>query len=106
MKELTQILQNINNCIDNYNDLPLEDYKRQSEILRDLTTNLFFLESHRVKSYEDWLRSYYKNEGSNAAREKKADNEIKERYLIKRTMTSAYKVVDSIRSTISIYKKE
>lgn len=107
MRQLEDILLKIRECVERYDNLPLEDYKEQSEILKALTSNLFYLERYRVEAYEKWLSVYYNCDlKTNAARSAWADNEVKERYLIKRVMTAAYKVVDSVRSTISIYKKE
>jgi len=105
--ELQKILDNINKNIDDYHSLQLKLVKDQSEILRSLTTNLFFLERYRIEAYEKWQSTYFQSKGtSGAAKEREADFKVPEIYQIRRIMTGAYKVVDSIRSTISIYKNE
>ena len=107
MKELTEILSNINASVDTYEGMELQEFKELSEILRALTSNLYYLEAHRVEAHTKWHEVYFTcKQPSNAAREKWADNEVKELYMIRRTMTSAYKIVEAIRSQISIYKKE
>jgi len=108
MKNLQEILSNINESVESYESLELINTNQQSEALRKLTSNLFFLEEHRVEAYENWLSTYYEmpKATSNAAKEKFCDNKVKELYMIRRIMTSGYKVADSLRSTISIYKKE
>lgn len=107
MSDLTEILATIRKGVDQYEDLKLEDTEQQSDILRTLTCNLFYLEAHRVKAHNDWHTFYFESKAvSNAAKEREADLEIKELYMIRRIMTSGYKVVDAIRSTISIHKKE
>lgn len=108
MKELQEILNNINEAVESYELLELVDTNKQSEALRKLTSNLFYLEEHRINAYNDWLTEYYEmpKGTSNAAKEKHCDNKIKELYMIRRIMTSGYKVADSLRSTISIYKRE
>lgn len=107
MKDLITILNDINTEVDKYHNLKLTLVKDQSEILRALTTNLYFLESHRIDSYKTWQSVYFQSKGtSHAAKEREADNKVTDIYMIRRIMTGAYKVVDSIRSTISIYKKE
>jgi hypothetical protein len=105
--ELTTILDSINTLIDKYHNMQLNLVKDQSEILRGLTTNLYFLERHRIDAYQTWQSVYFQSKGSSgAAKEREADFKVPEIYQIRRIMTGAYKVVDSIRSTISIYKKE
>jgi len=107
MKELQEILQNIDQCVERYDSMPLTDTLAQSDVLRSLTSNLFYLEKHRVKAHSDWMEVYYScKQTSNAARAQWADNEVKELYMIRRTMESGYQLTNAIRSTISIYKKE
>lgn len=107
MKELNEVLEEINNSIDKYHTLQLKQVIEQSEILRSLTSSLFWLEKHRVEAHEKWNSTYFKSQGkSGAAKEREADLKVPELYMIRRIMTGGYKVVDSIRSTISIHKKE
>lgn len=105
--DLYTILDNINRAVEQYHNLQLTLVKDQSEILRGLTTNLYFLEKYRIESYETWQSVYFQSKGtSGAAKEREADFKVPELYKIRRIMEGGYKVVDSIRSTISIYKKE
>lgn len=107
MNDLTTILNDINRLIENYHNLKLTLVHDQSEILRGLTTNLYFLEKHRIDAYESWQSVYFQSKGtSGAAKEREADFKVPELYKLRRIMEGGYKVVDSIRSTISIYKKE
>lgn len=105
--ELITILNQINKHIEDYHSLQLNLVKDQSEILRGLTTNLYFLEKFRIEAYENWQSVYFQSKGtSGAAKQREADLKVPELYKIRRIMEGGYKVVDSIRSTISIYKKE
>lgn len=107
MRELETILTDINTLIDKYHNLQLNLVRDQSEILRGLTTNLYFLEAYRIQYYNKWQSVYFNSMGkTGAAKEREADHDVPEIYQVRRIMTGAYKVVDSIRSTISIYKKE
>lgn len=107
MKDLLIILTNIDKLIEDYHNLQLKLVGTQSEILRGLTTNLYFLEKHRIEAYENWQSVYFQSKGtSGAAKEREADFKVPELYKIRRIMEGGYRVVDSIRSTISIYKKE
>ena len=108
MKNLQEILNNINEAVESYELLELVDTNKQSEALRKLTSNLFYLEEHRINAYNDWLTEYYEmpKGTSNAAKEKHCDSTIKELYMIRRIMTGGYRVCDALRSTISTNKKE
>lgn len=107
MKDLITILNDINKLVDDYHTLNLNLVKNQSEILRGLTTNLYFLEAHRIEAFETWQSRYFESKGgSAAAKQRDADFKVPELYRIRHIMEGGYKVVDSIRSTISIYKKE
>lgn len=105
--DLYTILDNINKAVEGYHNLQLNLVRDQSELLRGLTTNLYFLEKYRIEAYEEWQSVYFQSKGtSGAAKEREADFKVPELYKIRRIMEGGYKVVDSIRSTISIYKKE
>lgn len=105
--ELLPVLTSINALIEKYHTLNLKLVNEQSEILRGLITNLYFLEKYRIEAYEKWQSVYFQSNGkSGAAKEREADFKVPEIYQIRRIMTGGYKVVDSLRSTISIYKKE
>jgi len=107
MKQLEEILLIINEQIDAYQTLQLKQVSEQSEILKKLSTALAQLEVHRADYYDQWLNVYFMcKHNSDAARCKWADNEVKELHRIRKIMRGGYKVVESIRSTISVGKKE
>ena len=107
MKDLTVILENIRNAVERYQNQTLKFVAEQSYILRDLTTNLADLEVYRADYYDQWLNVYFTcKHTTDAARTKWSDNEVKELHRIRMVMRGAYKVVDSIRSTISSNKFE
>jgi hypothetical protein len=103
---MEEVLDRINKAVDEYNNLNLFDYHQLSEILRTLTANLFYLEKYRKEAHEEWLDVYKETEGTNANKERVADDKVRALYLLRRIMTSSYKIIDAIRSQISIYKKE
>ena len=107
MKPLETILAKINESVDNYQTQQSKFVSEQSEVLRQLTTSLAQLEIHRADYYDTWLNVYFTcKHTSDAARTKWADNEVKELHRIRKIMRGGYKVVESIRSTISVYKRE
>ncbi|MCP4354351.1 MAG: hypothetical protein GY793_01720 [Proteobacteria bacterium] len=108
MRELEDILIDINRYIELYQNMKLKLVSDQTNILRSLTTNLAQLETYRADYYDLWLDVYFQQKGSvsNAAAEKIADKEVNELHKIRKIMRGGYKVCDSIRSTISVYKQE
>lgn len=104
MRDLGEILEKINEAVSDYETKKLGLVHDQAEILRNISTGLYFLVSHKVEAHNKWMSSYMNHKGSNAARERFADSEVPELYLIRQVMSSAAKVQESLRSTISINK--
>ena len=106
MKNIKDILTEINEAIDDYHTLKLSLVADQSEILRKLSCNIAFLEEHRIEANEKWQSVYFNSTAkTNAQKEREADFKVPELYKIRRIMTGAVKVLDSVRSTISVYKQ-
>lgn len=107
MKDLETILTNINKAVERYETQKLGLVHDQSEILRDLSTNLFFLTEHRVHYNREWMSVYFNSKaGSDAGKTREADFTVPHLYKIRHIMRSAEKVLDSMRSTISINKQQ
>lgn len=106
MKPLEEILQKINDSVERYESQKLGLVHDQSEILRNLSTNLYFLTEHRIHYNKEWLSVYFQSKGtSDAARQREADFAVQHLYKIRHLMRSAEKVLDSLRSTISTNKQ-
>lgn len=107
MKPLNEILTAINASIEKYEITKLSFTHDQSEILRDLSTNLYYLTEHRVQYNNDWLSVYFSSKaGSGQAKEREADFKVPELYKVRQFMASANKVIDSLRTTISANKQQ
>lgn len=107
MKELNTILENINKAVEDYEVCKLSFTHDQSEILQRLSTNLHWLAEHRIDYNKKWMYAYFTSkEKSAAGKERQADYEVPEMYKIRHLMASGYKVLESIRSTISANKKQ
>lgn len=105
MKDLKEILANIDNCIEKYETCKLSFVADQSEILQTLSTNLHWLEQHRVKAHADWMSYYFNSKGkSNAEKEREAELKCPELYMIRHFIASGRLVFDSVRSTLSANK--
>ena len=99
-------LNRITEIIDQYNTLAIPDALTVSGLLKQLTSELFFLERHRANYYQMHNAIMFLEKGSVAAAKIKADFETPEIYMLRRIMNAAYKVTDSMRSTISTLNKE
>lgn len=106
MKDFKEVLSEIRAARDEYDKMTLQDNLKLSEILRRLSSNLFYLTEYRIEAHEQWLDIYNAAQGSNAAKEREADNQVKDLYMIRHIHTQGNKLVDVIRSQIGIYKKE
>lgn len=107
MKELTGILTEINNSIEKFETCKLSFTQEQSEILRTLSVNLHWLAEHKVAANKSWMYEYFNSkEKSAAGKEREADFKVPEMYKIRQLMASGYKVLESIRSTISANKQQ
>lgn len=105
MKPLEATLEAITKAIEKYETCKLSFTQDQSEILRDLSTNLYYLTEHRIVYNREWMSVYFNSKApSSAAKEREADFTVPHLYKIRHLMSSANKIVDSIRSTISINK--
>lgn len=104
MRDLTDILNDINSANDKYRTLKLSFVIEQSDILRTLSCCYTDLIDHKRQAREDWLSIYNSTSGTNAFKEREADTVVKEYDLIKDIMKSVSMQIDSIRSTISANK--
>ena len=106
MKDLNEILANIDNAVSRYEHCKLGLVQDQAEIARDLSVNLHWLTDHRKQAHEAWLSVYLNSKASSsAAKEREADIKVGELYAIRHITTSASKVLDLMRTTISINKQ-
>ena len=101
--------------IDRYNELifayenaGIGDLETNLAIMKELSVCLSWLESIRVDYHRVWCAKVfqYGKDTSNAAAERKADHEVQELYELRRIMTAGYKILDVLRSHISIIKQE
>jgi hypothetical protein len=89
--------------------LVFQDAEQLSVLLKDISANLFFLETHRdnaAREFNTVLYNEIKNGNSVSGSEIVAKQRVPELYQLRRLMTSAYKVQDAIRTNISFLKQE
>lgn len=99
-------LNNITTTIETYNNLSAPDAVSVSGLLKELSSELFYLEKHRADYFNKHAAIMFEEQSSAAKAKIKADHEVPEIYLLRRIMNAAYRVCDSMRSTISSLNKE
>ena len=105
MKDLKEILEEINGCIDKLDTLKLHLTQDRVEILDKLSINYYKLTNHRTKFHEDWMSVYFNSKAnSSAAKEREADKEVPELYVCQHFMSSTKLVIDGLRTSISAMK--
>jgi len=104
MKELEQILNDLREVRDCYDKMYLKDVDKLSNLLRRMMSAMFYLVEIRIEAHERWLDAYNETPGTNAAKEREADNQVRELYQIRHITRISEKTADAIRSQISLYK--
>ena len=106
---MVEALTHITEQIQRYRQTPATDGDALVGILQQLTATLFYLEGERSK-YHDKFQCRINEliiDGSTVSRaENQTHKEIPEMYKLRHIMTSAYKVVEAIRSQLSWLKTE
>ena len=103
------MLSNITALIIKYREDDLKFSTTLSAMLKDLSADLFLLEKYRdeaAKKYNAIVYNRLKEGDSNAKAEIVAKEQCPEIYQLRRYMTSAYKVLDALRSNISTLNRE
>ena len=100
------ILQRINEIVKEYNELPIPTALKVSELHRELTSQLFYLVSHRAHFHTLHNKHILESEKSVAKATAEANEKHQELYLIRQVMKYADGVVNAMRSEISTLNKE
>lgn len=110
---MDKLLANITISIQTYRDLgdrlSFNDTVELSAIMKNLSSDLFFLEKHRdsaSRKHNSILHSHISEGSAVSKAEIIANEQCPELYMLRRIMTSAYKTLDAIRSNISFLKQE
>lgn len=103
--ELTDILKNIDECVEKLDTLKLGFTHERSEQLDKLSLNYYWLTNHRDTANKAWMSVYFNSKAnSSAAKEREADMRVPELYTIRHFMSSTKLVIDSLRTSISANK--
>ena len=104
LKELTEILKEVDAINERYRTLKLSLTQDQSEILRDLSVVYKDLTDHKIEAHKSWLDAYNSASGANAKKEREADNEVQENTIIRYIMRAVDNQMNAVRSTLSSSK--
>lgn len=111
--EMQGILNTITECIDAYEALPhkltFNDCEILSDLLKTVSSNLFYLEKHRdeyKRKHTAILHNLIKDGSPVSKAQIIADDQVPEIYMLRRFMLSGYKLQDSLRTHISLLKNE
>ena len=106
---MEETLNNIRAIIDTYNSMNSLEPNELNYLMKDLTTNLFYLEEIRGNYHNKYESIIHKlvADGKTVARAtNQANVEVKEMYLIRRVMDAGYRIADAMRTNISYLKTE
>lgn len=107
MTDLQKALDHLTDQIKTYRETSSMDGDALSEILKQITATLFYLEKERASFHHTYQSSVCAlvSEGMSVSRaEAQTHSELPEMYLLRRIMDSAYEVVGAIRTNISWIK--
>lgn len=111
--EMQNILNKIYSTIENYRNLDdilvFQDKETINGMMKNLSSDLFFLGEYLDDSRLNYYRSYMKyiNQGkSSTEAEKRAKNDNPEKRMLEGVLNRANKVFESMRSNQSFLKKE
>ena len=103
---LIEITSNLRDCIDRYENLPLDDVLSLSEILRDLDVNLSRMVHIRDEYYNKFQSVYMNSQAkTEAGKGREAEQKVPELDLCRKILRHYGDVQGSIRSQISLRKR-
>jgi len=103
---MTEILNKISQIITKYDGGEWESLENLRILLRELSSNYYYLTKHNIEYAQAWNMQVYNFKGSNAAAQTFADLKVPELRITRKILMAADRVINSIRSEISIIKIE
>lgn len=105
--KLEEVLKNLNDVVDRYQNVPLIETKSLSEILRDLGCNLSYLVVLRKEYYNQFQSIVFHSSGtSQAAKLKEAEFKIPELDEIRKILRHYSELQRDLRTQISLWKND
>ena len=103
--KLEEVLQNLNNVVERYQNVPLIETHTLSEILRDLGCNISYLVQLRKEYYAQFQSVVFNSKGTSAtAKIKEAEFVVPELDEIRKILRHYSELQKDIRTQISLWK--
>ena len=106
---MDEVIEKMNNMVNLYHTMENLDGNRLNQLLQQMTSCLYYLETQRASLHNEWQREVKElvDSGDSVSRaENKAHVKFPNMYRLRRVMTSGYKVAEAIRTNISYLKSE
>ena len=100
------ILQKITNLIETYESGVWVSAENLRVMLRELTANNYYLTKYNIEYFQKYNAIQYKHKGSVSSGKVLAEEQVPELRMIRKIMEAADNVIWSMRSELSIIKKE
>lgn len=105
-KELDEILENADSIIREYEGGEWQSLDVLREMQRELSVSLYLLTKFNIEFYRVYNSILFNNKGSVASGKILADEQVPELRMLRKIMEAIDNVLWSMRSEISIVKKE
>ena len=105
---MNTILNKISEIIEHYESGSFNSLENLQTMLRELSSNYYYLTKINIESYNEWTSIIYNREDkeSVASAKVKADYKVKELRMTRKILEATQHVIWSIRQEISIYKND
>ena len=103
---MQEILQKITNLIETYESGVWVSADNLRVMLRELTANNYYLTKHNIEYFQKYNAIQYKHKGSVSSGKVLAEEQVPELRMIRKIMEATDNVIWSMRSELSIIKKE
>jgi hypothetical protein len=103
---MVEILKKISDLIDTYESGAWQTAENLRALLRELTSNIYYLTKYNIEYHEKHNAVQYKHKGSVASGLILANEQFPELRMLRKIIDSANRVSSSIVMELSILKKE
>jgi len=103
---MEEILQKITNLIETYESGVWVSAENLRVMLRELTANNYYLTKYNIEYFQKYNAIQYKHKGSVSSGKVLAEEQVPELRMIRKIMEATDNVIWSMRSELSIIKKE
>lgn len=103
---MEEILKKITDLVDTYESGAWQSSDNLRVMLRELTTNYYHLTKFNIEAHQDYNQVLFKHTGSVASGKILAEEQVPQLRMLRKIMEATDNVIWSMRSELSIIKKE